>query len=113
IRTDVSGPHRSDIPEPHNCSSDHLVGPTAERSRFTEHQAMEDSHLEIAKRYLARLSDGAGPAELASFLAQDAVQEEFTNNAASRHPAGRRCSLLTYTRYARSSRLAGRAPRRP
>ena len=29
------------------------------------------------------------------------------------HPAGRRCSSLTYARYARSSRLAGRAPRRP
>src|SRR5688572_2290865 len=29
------------------------------------------------------------------------------------HPAGLRCSSLTYTRYARSSRLAGRAPRRP
>ena len=29
------------------------------------------------------------------------------------HPAGRRCSSLTYSRYARSSRLAGRAPRRP
>src|SRR5882672_2444158 len=29
------------------------------------------------------------------------------------HPAGRRCSSLSYTRYARSSRLAGRAPRRP
>ena len=29
------------------------------------------------------------------------------------HPAGLRCSSLAYTRYARSSRLAGRAPRRP
>ena len=29
------------------------------------------------------------------------------------HPAGPRCSSLTYARYARSSRLAGRAPRRP
>jgi hypothetical protein len=29
------------------------------------------------------------------------------------HPAGLRCSSLTYARYARSSRLAGRAPRRP
>ena len=29
------------------------------------------------------------------------------------HPAGLRCSSLSYTRYARSSRLAGRAPRRP
>ena len=29
------------------------------------------------------------------------------------HPAGLRCSSLTYSRYARSSRLAGRAPRRP
>ena len=28
------------------------------------------------------------------------------------HPAGLRCSSLTYARYARSSRLAGRAPRR-
>jgi len=29
------------------------------------------------------------------------------------HPAWRRCSSLTYARYARSSRLAMRAPRRP
>src|SRR5918995_1125429 len=29
------------------------------------------------------------------------------------HPAGLRCSSLTYTRYARSSRLAGQAPLRP
>jgi hypothetical protein len=29
------------------------------------------------------------------------------------HPAGLRCSSLAYTRHARSSRLAGRAPRRP
>src|SRR5687767_4124051 len=29
------------------------------------------------------------------------------------HPAWRRCSSLTYARYARSSRLATRAPRRP
>jgi hypothetical protein len=29
------------------------------------------------------------------------------------HPAGPRCSSLAYSRYARSSRLAGRAPRRP
>src|SRR5437773_6371662 len=29
------------------------------------------------------------------------------------HPAGLRCSSLTYAGYARSSRLAGRAPRRP
>jgi len=29
------------------------------------------------------------------------------------HPAGLRCSSLAYSRYARSSRLAGRAPRRP
>ena len=28
------------------------------------------------------------------------------------HPAGLRCSSLAYSRYARSSRLAGRAPRR-
>jgi hypothetical protein len=29
------------------------------------------------------------------------------------HPAGQRCSSLPYSRYAGSSRLAGRAPRRP
>ena len=29
------------------------------------------------------------------------------------HPARLRCSSLTYSRYARSSRLDGRAPRRP
>ncbi len=29
------------------------------------------------------------------------------------HPSGRRCSALAYARYARFSRLAGRAPRRP
>src|SRR5580704_14755430 len=29
------------------------------------------------------------------------------------HPAPRRCSLVKYSRYSPSSRLAGRAPRRP
>ena len=29
------------------------------------------------------------------------------------HPVPRRCSSVTYSRYAPSSRLAGRAPRRP
>src|SRR5438128_2273368 len=29
------------------------------------------------------------------------------------HPGGRRCSSLAYAGYARSSRLAGRAPRHP
>jgi ketosteroid isomerase-like protein len=36
-------------------------------------------NLEIARRYLVRLSEGAGPDELESFFAPDAVQEEFPN----------------------------------
>jgi len=40
---------------------------------------MEDNVLEIAKRYIARLSEGAGPDELGSFLAPDVVHEEFPN----------------------------------
>jgi ketosteroid isomerase-like protein len=35
--------------------------------------------LEIARRYLARLSEGAGPDELEAFFAPDVVQEEFPN----------------------------------
>jgi hypothetical protein len=35
--------------------------------------------LEVAKQYLSRLSDGAGPEELDSFLAPDVVYEEFPN----------------------------------
>jgi ketosteroid isomerase-like protein len=35
--------------------------------------------LEIAKQYLSRLSDGAGPEELDSFFAPDVIQEEFPN----------------------------------
>ena len=37
------------------------------------------ANLEIARRYLSRLSDGAGPEELESFFAADVVQEEFPN----------------------------------
>jgi len=37
------------------------------------------SNLEIARRYLSRLSAGAGPEELESFFAPDVVQEEFPN----------------------------------
>jgi len=36
-------------------------------------------HIEIAKRYVSRLSDGAGPDELDTFFAPDVVQEEFPN----------------------------------
>jgi ketosteroid isomerase-like protein len=48
-------------------------------------------NIEIAKRYLARLSQGAGPEELASFFTPDVVQEEFPNrllpNGATRNLA--------------------------
>jgi ketosteroid isomerase-like protein len=37
------------------------------------------NNLEIATRYLARLSSGAGPEELEQFFAPDVVQEEFPN----------------------------------
>jgi ketosteroid isomerase-like protein len=36
-------------------------------------------NLEIARRYLSRLSGGGGPDELDSFFAPDVVQEEFPN----------------------------------
>ena len=36
-------------------------------------------NLDIAKRYLSRLSGGAGPEELDEFFAPDVVQEEFPN----------------------------------
>jgi ketosteroid isomerase-like protein len=36
-------------------------------------------HIEIAKRYVSRLSDGAGPEELDAFFAPDVLQEEFPN----------------------------------
>ena len=39
----------------------------------------ETSNLDVATRYIARLSDGAGPDELESFLTPDATQEEFPN----------------------------------
>ncbi len=39
----------------------------------------ETRNLEIAKRYISRLSDGAGADELESFFAPDAEQEEFPN----------------------------------
>ena len=37
------------------------------------------TNLEIARRYLVRLSQGAGPDQLDVFFAPDAVQEEFPN----------------------------------
>src|SRR6185436_6586272 len=37
------------------------------------------ANLEIARRYLSRLSDGAGPEELEFLVAADVVQEEFPN----------------------------------
>lgn len=41
---------------------------------------MPDSeNIEIARRYLAALSAGGGPDEVASFYAPDVVQEEFPN----------------------------------
>jgi len=36
-------------------------------------------NIEIARRYLARLSDGADADEIAAFYAPDVVQEEFPN----------------------------------
>ena len=36
-------------------------------------------NLDIARRYLSRLSGGAGPEELDAFFAPDVVQEEFPN----------------------------------
>src|SRR6478609_8544277 len=36
---------------------------------------------------------------------------DFWHNFRAGHPAGRRCSSLTYVQYAHSSRLARRAPR--
>jgi ketosteroid isomerase-like protein len=39
----------------------------------------EVENLDLARRYIARLSDGAGPEELDSFFADDAVHEEFPN----------------------------------
>ena len=39
----------------------------------------ETDNLEIAKRYIAALSSGAGPEETTAFLAPDVVQEEFPN----------------------------------
>ena len=36
-------------------------------------------NIDIARGYLARLSDGAGPDEVAQFYAPDVVQEEFPN----------------------------------
>ena len=40
---------------------------------------VRDENLEIARRYVARLSAGAGPDELEAFLAPDVIQEEFPN----------------------------------
>jgi len=42
-------------------------------------EVTERNNLEIARRYLARLSEGAGPDELELFCASDVVQEEFPN----------------------------------
>lgn len=39
----------------------------------------EAENLDIATRYLARLSDGAEPEELDAFFSPDIVQEEFPN----------------------------------
>jgi ketosteroid isomerase-like protein len=36
-------------------------------------------NLDVAKRYITRLSDGAGPGELESFFSPEFVQEEFPN----------------------------------
>ena len=44
--------------------------------------------LEVAKQYLSRLSDGAGPEELDSFFAPDAIQEEFPNRLRPNGAAG-------------------------
>ena len=40
---------------------------------------MVSENIETANRYLARLSAGAGPEEMAAFYAPDVVQEEFPN----------------------------------
>jgi len=44
--------------------------------------------LEVAKQYLSRLSDGAGPEELDSFFAPDVIQEEFPNRLRPNGAAG-------------------------
>lgn len=36
-------------------------------------------NLDLAKRYIARLTEGAGPGELEGFFAPEFVQEEFPN----------------------------------
>jgi len=40
---------------------------------------VDAGNLDLARRYLARLSNGAGPEELETFFAADARQEEFPN----------------------------------
>ena len=44
--------------------------------------------LHVAKQYLSRLSDGAGPEELDSFFAPDAILEEFPNRLRPNGAAG-------------------------
>ena len=44
--------------------------------------------LEVAKQYLSRLSDGAGPEELDSFFAPDVIHEEFPNRLRPNGAAG-------------------------
>jgi ketosteroid isomerase-like protein len=39
----------------------------------------EVTNLDIARHYVTRLSNGAGPEELESFFSPDVVQEEFPN----------------------------------
>ena len=53
--------------------------------RRTEWQA---SNPHVAKQYLSRLSDGAGPEELDSFFAPDAILEEFPNRLRPNGAAG-------------------------
>jgi len=50
--------------------------------------------MDIARRYLAALSDGAGPDEVARFYAPDVVQEEFPNRLM---PNGARRDLQALT----------------
>ncbi len=53
-------------------------GPATLIEGSCEEDIVPDANLlEVAKQYLARLSDGTEPEELDSFFAPDVVQEEF------------------------------------
>src|SRR5262245_14806154 len=62
-------------------------GALIEESR-EEDRVRDVNILEVAKHYLSRLSDGAGPEELDSFFAPDVIQEEFPNRLRPNGAAG-------------------------